>query len=516
MLRHALRRLLWVVPILIGVTLASFTLLSYVPDPADDPTVLATLTPEQAVELRRSRFLDLPRIFNEHPVDLAKRASDAVDQVATGGERAAPAAALLAYLGGAALPYVLPRLDALGPAESTRVALSLSPVARRMGLETAEAADRSRAVAFWDRFWGERSIDFRAPNAYRAARRLSLRATEARESDLLELDTFALPQIMGALEELASAGDGAGDREARVTAIRRLVDAASHATERDDRVGAGATEADALACLGRWREWWLSHETDFTAYSGMSRLLSMVSETQYAKWANRVLVLGFGAGSDRSPVLERMRDRAGPTLMVLAGALALAYALVLAVASARALRGGSWIDRSVSGASLLACITPTACLATWIASHMGGGVLAGVAVLSLAIVPSPLAQLRTALLEENRRGYVTTARALGFGAARLLFRQTLREALLPIVALASVELPLALSGAFVVEKAFGLHGLGDETVRAVQTHDVAWLVGLVFVTSLTVTLASIGADLATALLDPRLSLAALRNQRIAE
>ena len=55
MLRHALRRLLWVVPILIGVTLASFALLSYVPDPADDPTVLSSLSPEQAAELRAVR-----------------------------------------------------------------------------------------------------------------------------------------------------------------------------------------------------------------------------------------------------------------------------------------------------------------------------------------------------------------------------------------------------------------------------------------------------------------------------
>src|SRR6266496_897781 len=87
MLRHALRRLLWIVPILIGVTLTSFALLSYVPDPADDPAVIATLSPDQAIELRRSRFLDLPRFFNEHPVDVVARVNEALTHLAAGDER---------------------------------------------------------------------------------------------------------------------------------------------------------------------------------------------------------------------------------------------------------------------------------------------------------------------------------------------------------------------------------------------------------------------------------------------
>jgi ABC-type dipeptide/oligopeptide/nickel transport system permease component len=75
-------------------------------------------------------------------------------------------------------------------------------------------------------------------------------------------------------------------------------------------------------------------------------------------------------------------------------------------------------------------------------------------------------------------------------------------------------MPLAMGATFVVEKAFGIAGLGEETVRAVQTHDVAWLVGLAFVTALTVTITSIAADFAVAAADPRLTLAALRHRRM--
>src|SRR5437899_1401789 len=110
MLRHALRRLLWIVPILIGVTLTSFALLSYVPDPADDPAVTETLGAEHALELRRSRFLDLPRFFNERPVDVVARVDEALGHLAANDPLADAARASLVELGGAALPHLLPRL----------------------------------------------------------------------------------------------------------------------------------------------------------------------------------------------------------------------------------------------------------------------------------------------------------------------------------------------------------------------------------------------------------------------
>jgi ABC-type dipeptide/oligopeptide/nickel transport system permease component len=518
MLRHALRRLLWIVPILIGVTLTSFALLSYAPDPANDPALLSTLTDEQATELWRSRFLDLPRFFNDRPVDVAKRAADALTHLAAGDEQATAAAAILVRLGGAALPYALPRLDALDPVARARVAVALSPIARRMGIDSAEANDRSAAVAFWNRFWADRSVDFRAANAHRATRRLALHATGARETELFELDTFALEEIIDTMEELSSSAGRAAipDPAWRVDTMRRLVDAAAHVTARDDRVAEGASEAQTLDCVRRWREWWLSHQSDYQAYAGMRRLLATVTDTQYAKWAQKVLVLGFGAGSDASPVLERMRDRAGPTLAILGGALALAYAMVLLVMLARVVVVGAAVEGAVIGVALLAFAIPTACLASWTYARHGGGVLGAVAVLALSLIASPLVQVRALAIEQGHRDHVRAARAMGFGPLSVLVRHVLRSALLPLVAVASVELPIALGGAFVVEKAFGLQGLGDETVRAVQTHDVAWLTALVFVTALTVTLTSIGADLATAAIDPRLSLAALRNQRTAE
>jgi ABC-type dipeptide/oligopeptide/nickel transport system permease component len=522
MLRHALRRLLWIVPILIGVTLTSFALLSYVPDPAEDPAVTATLGAEHALELKRSRFLDLPRFFNERPLDVVARVDEALAHLAADDSFAEGARATLVRLGGAALPYLLPRLDGLDPEARARVAVALSPVAERMGIASDDTADPLRAVAFWNRFWADRAIDFRAANAKRAARRLSVHGTQAREADLLELDTFALEQIMASLDELSAPTtafsakiEGSGDP---LDAMKRLVAAAAHITGREDGASENGAMPEVLASVRRWREWWLVHQPDYTAYSGASRFLAMLTDTQYAKWAQKVVLLGFATSSEGTPVLEKLLDRAPATLLLMASSIAFAYALALALGVALAVREERRADAWLLAASLALFATPTACLALWAAPlyfgpHAGGALLA-VLVLGASMIASPLAHGRALLREIIRSDYVRAARALGMGPASIAFRQVLRGVLLPLVALASVEMPTALGGAFVVEKIFGIAGLGDETVRAVQAHDVAWLVGLAFLTALFVTLTSIATDFAVAAIDPRLSLAALRHRRV--
>jgi ABC-type dipeptide/oligopeptide/nickel transport system permease component len=516
MLRHALRRFLWIVPILIGVTLTSFALLSYVPDPAEDPAVTATLGAEHALELKRSRFLDLPRFFNERPLDVVGRVDEALAHLAADDALAEPARNTLVRLGGAALPYLLPRLDGLEPEARSRVAVALSPIAERMGIASDDTADPLRAVAFWNRFWADRAIDFRAANAKRAARRLSVHGTQTRETDLLELDTFALEQIMASLDELSAPATPFGPKATGsdpVDAMRRLIAAAAHVTGRDDGIGEVGDLPDVLASARRWREWWLVHQPDYTAYNGAGRFLAMLTDTQYAKWAQKVVLLGFSTSAEGTPVLEKLRDRAPATLLLMASAIAFAYALALALGVASAVRDERRADAWLLGVSLTLFATPTACLALW-ASRAGTGPLLAVLVLGASMVASPLAQGRALLREIVASDYVRAARALGMSPARIAVRQALRGVLLPLVALASVEMPTALGGAFVVEKIFGIEGLGDETVRAVQTHDVAWLVGLAFLTALFVTVTSIATDFAVAALDPRLSLAALRHRRV--
>jgi ABC-type dipeptide/oligopeptide/nickel transport system permease component len=256
------------------------------------------------------------------------------------------------------------------------------------------------------------------------------------------------------------------------------------------------------------------HQADFKTHQGTSRFLAMLTETQYARWAERALLAGFGSGSEGAGVLERMADRAPLTLLLMASALLFAYLAAIALAMVAAIRSSPRLEWGILAASLTALATPTACLAVW-AMHAAGPALGlAILVLTLSIVAAPLSHTRTLLAEILRSDYIRTAVSLGYGPARIVLGHALRGALLPVLALAGTELPLALGTTFVVEKAFGIAGLGEETVRAVQTHDVGWLVGLAFITALTVTITSIAADFAVAAADPRLTLAALRHRRM--
>jgi ABC-type dipeptide/oligopeptide/nickel transport system permease component len=517
MLRHALRRLLWIVPILIGVTLASFALLSYLPDPADDPALLGTLTPDQLQSLRRTRFLDLPRFFNPRPLDVAGRVEQALLRIGADDARAVAAQGDLLRLGGAALPHLLPRLDALPPAARTRVALALAPVAARMGIVSRDASDPRQAIAFWNRFWTDRAPDFRPVSARRVVRRFAQHASATREGDVIELDTYALEPIMLQLEELSAAGPKTpewADPVARRAAVGRLIGVAAHVTGRDDKMLPGASDRDVQHVVQRWRDWWLVHQADYKTHEGASRFVAMLTETQYARWAERALLVGFGGGPEGAGVIERMAIRAPLTLLLMASALLLAYLAALGFAIAGAIPGSPRTDRALVAVALAAFAMPTACLAAWSASRGGPTIAPAVVILMLSMMASPSSQTRTLLAEIARSDYIRTARALGYEPWQIVTGHALRGALLPVLALAGTEMPLAMGATFVVEKAFGIAGLGEETVRAVQTHDVAWLVGLAFVTALTITVTSIVADFAVAAADPRLTLAALRHRRM--
>ena len=146
--------------------------------------------------------MDLPRFLNRDPEDVRSRAREAVSRVAAAptvsdDPTARDATTELQRLGGAALPYVLPLLEALPPEARGRVAAALAPVAERMGLAAPGAISQPEAAAlFWTRFWDDRALDYARSAVGRAITRLLNHGSDVRERDLMELDTFALPELM--------------------------------------------------------------------------------------------------------------------------------------------------------------------------------------------------------------------------------------------------------------------------------------------------------------------------------
>lgn len=503
MLRHALRRLLWTLPTLVGVSLLTFFVLSFVPDPTDDPLLASSLSSAELARLRRERFLDLPRFVNLDPRDVSLRALAATRAIAAGGDGAAAAADELRRLGGAALPHILP-LDALAPEPRTRVALALAPVAARMGLPRAEeAADPAHAVAFWTRFWDDRGIEFRPASVRSAVRRLVRYGSASRAAELRELDTFALQPVIAALQPPRDA--------ATLEQARALVDVAAHITEIDDRIAPGEDLAEARACVTRWKSFWNVYRSDFEVFSGPTRLAATVLDTRYGKWALGAVTHRLGVAATGEPVLDELARRAPVTLTLVFGAIALAYAVAVPLGALSAASRGRRSDSAIAAAVLTFALLPTAVVAVAAALLSGGArsLLLPTCLIALSLIAAPTRQQRAALVAVLTQDFIRAARARGAGAARAITVHGLRNAVLPVVTLAVLEPPMALGGAFVVERVFELHGLGELTLLAVQARDVSWLMAISIGAAGIAALGVIATDLAYVLVDPRLGPAVL-------
>jgi peptide/nickel transport system permease protein len=503
MLRYALRRVLWSIPTLLATSLFLFLVVTTLaPDPIRrESRGPADAASERIEEARRSQFFDLPRFVNYDPRDVRSGAQGALAQVASDDPRdQEEGASALQRLGGAALPYVLPLLDTLSPDARGRAAVALAPVAARMGLSDRVGLDQPETAApFWARFWDDRSLDFTRSAVDRAVERLVEHGSDMRERDLAALDTFALPEILGAI----------GTRVDRAT-LERLTRLAHHASERGPVVAEDAPEAEVRRDVADWREWWFVHDTDFVALDGADRAIAVITETRYGKWLRRAASGELGVSAiDGAPIVDKLRSRAPVTLLVCALAMALSWALAVPIGAVGAWRRGKAFDVASSAVMFLLYATPTFAVAELLrrsaAAHgtLGERVWFAVVALSAGSLATCSRWQRAAMLDIVRQDFVRTAHAKGLSGARVLVVHALRNALMPTVTLAGLHLPALLGGAFVVEEVFGLPGMGYETLRAIEAHDAAWLMAVILVAAVAITFGLVISDVLYGALDPR-------------
>jgi ABC-type dipeptide/oligopeptide/nickel transport system permease component len=503
MLRYALRRVLWAIPTLLATSLVLFFVTTLAPDPApDDGDPLA----QQA---RRSRFIDLPRFFDTDPQDVVSRARAAMAHVAAGDAHHVEGERELRRLGGAALPYVLATFEALPPEARGRVAVALAPVAERMAIGTAEQLGRPEAaVLFWSRFWDDRALDFTRTAVDRAVSRLVEHGTELRESDLVSLDTYALPEILRAM---ATTSD--------LVALERLTRIAHHVTERGPVLDADATAEDVRRAIADWQEWWFVYGDDFAVLDGADRAVAFVTETRYGKWLRRAAGGQLGVSAvDGEPIADKLRERAPLTLLVCALAMLASWTLAVPLGALGAWRQGRPFDFVSAGVLFVLYAAPTFAVAE-VLRRIAEGHSVGQARVALAVAALALGSVatlsrwqRAAMLDVVRQDFVRTAHAKGLPAWRVAVVHALRNALLPTVTLAGLHLPALLGGAFVVEEVFGLPGVGFETLRAIEAHDAAWLMAVILACAVAVTIGLVASDLAYGVLDPRVRDVLVRRQ----
>lgn len=204
------------------------------------------------------------------------------------------------------------------------------------------------------------------------------------------------------------------------------------------------------------------------------------------------------------------------------GLLSVAFAVILGIylGIVAALKQGKWQDSLCMLISLLGVTVPSFVLGTLLiiifsvklhilppigidkpsnyimpVIALGGYSLAFIARLT-----------RSRLIEVIRLDYIRTAKAKGLSRGTVVFKHALKNSILPVVTYLGPLIAGILTGSFVVERIFGIPGLGSEFVNSINNRDVTNLLGVTLFYSTFLIVCNFIVDIAYVIIDPRIKL----------
>jgi peptide/nickel transport system permease protein len=224
---------------------------------------------------------------------------------------------------------------------------------------------------------------------------------------------------------------------------------------------------------------------------------------------------------ERAPVAGIVIERVPYTAALAAGALLVALGVGIPAGIAMAVWRGSLLERALAGFVLAGQSLPTfwsgVLMILYFGVHLrwlptsgvdGPASLVMPSVALGALTMSTFARMtRIAVLDELARDYVTAARARGLSLAAAVARHVLRNAAIPVVTIAALEVGNLLAGAVIVETVFAWPGIGQLAIQSISSRDFLVVQAVVLFVSAVYILMNLLADLAYAVIDPRIRLA---------
>ena len=242
---------------------------------------------------------------------------------------------------------------------------------------------------------------------------------------------------------------------------------------------------------------------------------------QYFRYLGRAVQGDLGNSTrDKRPVLQAVFTRLPATLQLAFAGLFVELAVGIPLGIVAALRPGSWIDQFATIVALIGISIPQFALGL-VALYLFGFVipifpLGGYGTPLHLVLPALVLGiggtafysrvLRNSILEVANEDYVRTAWAKGLSPRTVLFRHILRNALMPVVTLAALDLALLLGGVVVIEAVFGWPGIGLQAWTAIRNQDTPMIMGTVLFASIAVVFLNLLVDVFYIALDPRVRL----------
>lgn len=240
---------------------------------------------------------------------------------------------------------------------------------------------------------------------------------------------------------------------------------------------------------------------------------------QYLQWMGDVLKGDLGRSNYLKEDVAPMLAKHLPVTAKL-GVFALVFALVLSVplGVVAALRPNSLIDRaaliiSVAGQSMpsflsaIALIFVFGVMLRWLPisgnTTFAHYILPAVA-LGYYASPAIMRLTRSGMIDVLQSDHVKTARAYGLSAWQTIIRHGLRHAIIPVVAVATVQFGYMLGGSVVIEAVFSMDGIGNLAWLSIRRYDVEVIQAILLIVAATYAVLALLGDLLNAVLDPRI------------
>lgn len=220
---------------------------------------------------------------------------------------------------------------------------------------------------------------------------------------------------------------------------------------------------------------------------------------------------------NQEPVIEVLKRGVGPSLSLTVPILLGGVVIALMLAMLAAAHRGRAVDKAVLvGSTILMSVN----YVVWVlagqfflsykaglfpvwgcrnAFYLALPVLIGI----FSSLGTDVRFFRTAILDELYKPYVLTARAKGLSMPVIMTRHVLRNALIPVVTYVSLSIPYLFTGSLLLESFFGIPGLGNVSINAIHSADMAVVRAVVVLGALIYQFVNLVTDVLYAALDPR-------------
>lgn len=246
--------------------------------------------------------------------------------------------------------------------------------------------------------------------------------------------------------------------------------------------------------------------------------------TQYVGWLGRALGGDLGESYRlRQDVISLITERLPVTLKLVGLSMLIAIAVAIPLGVLQARSRNSFVDYAGSLIALIGVSAPVyftaivgvlifAVWLDWLPAFGAGkdpldqlrSLLLPSVALALGTIALTSRMTRSAMLEALSSDYIEAARAKGLPESTILVKHALRNALIPVVTVTSLQMGFLLVGSVLVETTLGLGGLGSLITDAIQNRDYPVIQASVLLLTVAFSLLNLATDLLYAVIDPRI------------